>query len=64
VTAIVGTAIIAAVVLLSVALSRVEMSRITPLVFHCKQCATDFAQPPHLPFPTECPRCHARDWSR
>ncbi len=50
-TAIVGTAIIAALVLLSMMLARVEMSRITPLVYRSKRCATDFTQPPHLPFP-------------
>jgi len=32
--------------------------------YHCRRCDADFRRKAHLPFPTACPRCHARDWNR
>ncbi|HEX3762939.1 MAG TPA: hypothetical protein VHW23_29790 [Kofleriaceae bacterium] len=37
--------------------------RMTPLVFWCRRCDSEFQQAAHRRFPRACPRCRARDWN-
>lgn len=33
------------------------------LAFACQRCGEMFQRKAHHPFPSRCPRCHARDWN-
>jgi hypothetical protein len=62
-TVVVAVLITIGVILVMIGLAHVQRRRETPLVFQCKRCATEFAQPPHRDYPHACPHCHATDWS-